>query len=212
MKKIVCPSCGKVNFEAFVTFPHCAECGALLPDVKEPAPKSLWRRPVGTLWWISLLGVAAVAVAISVTLLGSNEVEQDQLLIYGTMQRHLHVGSQTVMKLTLDTVSEGNVLRKPSIHNVELRIPSELLKSWTLVSIEPSPKSTFRRGNGDYYELGNIEVNTVIFLTWRARKAGDYRFLLDLFADDHEPVRFVAVTQVDKQKIDSPPAPKKSLH
>jgi len=168
MKKIVCPSCGKVNFEAFVTYPHCAECGALLPDAKEAEPKSFWRRPVGTLWWISLLGAAAVAVAISITLLGHTEVEQDQLLVYGTLQRHMHVGSQTVMQLTLDTVAEGNVLRKPSLRNVELRIPSQLLNDWTLVSIEPSPKSTFKRGNGNYYRLGNLDVNTVIFLTWRA--------------------------------------------
>lgn len=211
MKKIVCPSCGKVNFEAFVTYPYCAGCGALLPDAKESESRSFWRRPVGTLWWISLLGAAAVAVAISVTLLGSNTVEQDQLLIYGTLQRHLHVGSQTVMKLTLDTVSEGNVLLKPSLKNVELRVPSELLQSWTLVSIEPSPKSTFKRGNGEYYQLGDIEVNTVIFLTWRARQSGEYRFALNVFADNHEPVRFVAVTQVDKQKIDTLPRPKAPL-
>ena len=202
MKKIVCPSCGKVNFEAFVTYPHCAECGALLPDANESAPKSFWRRPVGTLWWISLLGAAAVAVAISVTLLGHTDVEQDQLLVYGTLQRHLHVGSQTVMQLTLDTVSEGNVLRKPSLTNVELRIPSQLLNDWTLVSMEPAPKSTFKRGNGSYYRLGNLDVNTVIFVTWRARKPGDYRFTINLFADKHEPVRFMAATHVDQQKVD----------
>ena len=207
MKKIVCPSCGKVNFEAFVTYPHCAECGALLPDAVETLPKSFWRRPVGTLWWISLLGAAAVAVAISVTLLGHADVEQDQLLVYGNLQRHMHVGSQTVMQLTLDTVSEGNVLRKPSLKNVEMRIPSELLKNWTLVSIEPTPKSTFRRGNGDYYQLGNLDVNTNIFLTWRAHKTGEYRFTLNFFADDHDPVRYMAATQVDAQKANKVPHP-----
>ena len=206
MKKIVCPSCGKVNFEAFVTYPHCAECGALLPDAVETLPKSFWRRPVGALWWISLLGAAAVAVAISVTLLGHADVEQDQLLIYGTLQRHLHVGSQTVMQLTLDTVSEGSVLHKPSLKNVELRIPHELLKSWTLVSIEPAPKSTFRRGNGDYYQLGDLDVNTNIFLTWRALKAGEYRFTLNFFADNHDSVRYIATTQVDAKK--AAPAPR----
>jgi hypothetical protein len=212
MKKIVCPSCGKVNFEAFVTFPQCAECGALLPDAQELEPQSFWRRPVGTLWWISLLGAAAVAVAVAVTLLGHAEIEQDQLLVYGILQRHLHVGSQTVMQLTLDTVSEGNVLRKPTLENVELRIPHELLKSWTLVSMEPPPKSIYKRGNGTYYRLGDLEVNTVIFLTWRAREAGDYRFTLNIFADNHEPVRFVAAAKVDKEKIQNLPQPGNSLH
>jgi hypothetical protein len=204
MKKVVCPSCGKVNFEAFVTYPYCAGCGALLPDAKETLPKSFWRRPVGTLWWISLLGAAAVAVAISVTLLGHADVEQDQLLVYGNLQRHMHVGSQTVMQLTLDTVSEGNVLSKPSLKNVEMRIPSELLKSWTLVSIEPVPKSTFRRGNGVYYQLGDLDINTNIFLTWRASKAGEYRFTLNFFADNHDPVRYIAATQVNAQKAELP--------
>jgi hypothetical protein len=197
MKKIVCPSCGKVNFEAFVTYPYCAGCGALLPDAGKETPKSFWRRPVGALWWISLLGIAAVAVAVSITLLGDTDVQQDQLLVYGSLQRHLHVGSQTVMQLTLDTVSEGNTLRRPSLKNVELRVPAELLKNWTLVSLEPAPKSTFKRGGGQYYELGDLNVNTVLFLTWRARKAGDYRFTLNLFADNYNPVRYMAATQVD---------------
>jgi len=211
MKKIVCPSCGKVNFEAFVTYPHCAECGALLPDAEETLPKSFWWRPVGTLWWISLLGAAAVAVAISVTLLGRADVEQDQLLVYGTLQRHMHVGSQTVMQLTLDTVSESNALRKPILRNVELRVPNQLLKNWTLVSMEPSPKSTFKRGNGDYYQLGDLEVNTIIFVTWRARKSGEYRFVLNLFADSHEPVRFMAATYVDQQEAGRQPPITKPL-
>ena len=211
MKKIVCPSCGKVNFEAFVTYPYCAGCGALLPDAGKETPKSFWRRPVGTLWWISLLGAAAVAVAICVTLLGRTEVEQDQLLVYGTLQRHMHVGSQTVMQLTLDTVSEGNVLRKSSLTNVELCVPRELLKNWTLVSIEPAPKSTFKRGNGNYYQLGDLEVNTVIFLTWRAHQPGEYRFALNLSADNHEPVRFMAVTRVDQEKASQLPR-SKPLH
>lgn len=211
MKKIVCPSCGKVNFEAFVTYPYCAGCGALLPDAKEPEPKSFWRRPVGTLWWVSLLGAAAVAVAIAVTLLGQTEVEQDQLLVYGNLQRHLHVGSQTVMQLTIDTVFEGNALRNRSLSNVELRIPSQLLRDWTLVSIDPSPKSTFTRGSGSYYKLGDLEVNSVIHITWRARKSGDYRFVLNLFADNREPARFMASTHVDPAKSDKAPTAKKPL-
>ncbi|MEO6907507.1 MAG: hypothetical protein ABI210_06415 [Abditibacteriaceae bacterium] len=200
MKKIVCPSCGKVNFEAFVTYPNCSECGALLSDVENAQPKSVWRRPVGTLWWLSLLGVIAVAVAISVTLMGHTpDVEQDQLLVYGSLQRHLHVGSQTVMQLALDTVS-ASTTRQLQLTNVELRIPSELLKDWRLVSIEPPPKSTSKRGNGDYYKLGNLQINTVIFITWRARKPGEYRFSLTLAADNHQPARYMAVTQVDRKK------------
>lgn len=200
MKKIVCPSCGKVNFEAFVTYPNCAECGALLPDAEDTQPKSVWRRPVGTLWWISLLGLIAVAAAIAVTLMGQDtDVELDQLLVYGSLQRHLYVGSQTMMKLTLDTVSTG-ALRKSQLTNVELRIPSKLLKSWTLISIEPPPKSTFKRGNGNYYKLGDLKINTNIFIAWRARKPGEYRFSLNLAADDHQPVRYMAVAQVDRKK------------
>lgn len=200
MKKIVCPSCGKVNYEAFVTFPHCAECGALLPDASEPASTKFWQRPVGTLWWISLLGIAAIAVAFCVTLLAGTHDESDQLLVYGSMQRNLYVGSQTVMKLTLDTVSEGNVLKKPLLQDVELRLPREVLQSWTLVSIEPPPKSTFIRGDGAYYQMGDIEVNNTFFLTWKARQAGDYRFTISIFASEHSPVRYVANTLVRKER------------
>lgn len=212
MKKIVCPSCGKVNFEAFVTYPHCAECGALLPDAKEPAPRSFWRRPVGTLWWISLLGVAAVVLAISVTLLGSSHTDSDQLLIYGSLQRRMHVGSQTVMQLTLDTVEEASMLKRPSLEEVEVRIPTSLLKSWTLVSMEPVPKKMYTRGGGTYFRLGNMAVGNTLFLTWRALKPGEFRFVINVFADNHDPVRYIALTQVDHEQMPTVKPARHALH
>jgi len=61
VKKIVCPRCGAVNLEKFVTFPHCAGCSALLPlwgDAPARAGASLLRRPLRVGFWMSLVGLA----------------------------------------------------------------------------------------------------------------------------------------------------------
>lgn len=197
MKKIVCPTCGKVNFEAFVTYPHCAECGTLLPDAKESAPRSFWKRPIGASWWIGLLGLAAVALAFSVALLRTSTPLSGQLLVYGSLQRHLRVDAQTVMRLKLDTVASGSRLRKATLQQVEIRIPSAFLEDWTLLSIEPEPKEIFTRGNGTYINLGDMKVGSTLFLTWRANKAGEYRFSVNVFAEGYNPAGYMTTIQVD---------------
>ena len=172
MKKTVCPRCGAINLEKFVTFPHCAGCAALLvsPRAEERAPhESIWRRPLRAGLWASLVGIA-LAGAMAMSFSTPEPGEPEQMLIYAQIPRQARMGRVMVCRLGLDSVrSDG---RAPGeLREVSWTLARGAERDWSVVSVSPSPNS-FTRRNGRpawHYRSWPIESPWSVRLQPRAR-------------------------------------------
>lgn len=187
MKKVVCPACGLVNLEKFVTFPHCAACGALLSsDFSERAP--IWKRPVNALLWATILGLCCAGLGVA-GILAARETrrsEEKSLIVYVQTPRHLSVGQSGQLLVALDSVETATATAR-EFDDLQLRFPLALLQDFAPISISPRPRRQIARGQGMYLEFGHIERDQPLSLTLRPRRAGTQRFTLSLLARDFAP-------------------------
>ncbi len=184
MKKVVCPACGLVNLEKFVTFPHCAACGALILDAPaERAP--LWKRPVNAVLWALILGLccAGLGVAGILTARETRRLESRTLIVYTQTPRHLAIGRVAQLRLGLDSVEAGAIANS-AFEDLQLRLPLNVLKNFAVVSISPTPQAKVVRGNAMYFDFGDVERDQPVLIALRPRRAGVYRFTFSLFARD----------------------------
>jgi hypothetical protein len=182
MKKVICPACGMVNLEKFVTFPHCAACGGPLAGASD-APVAFWRRPVNALLWAMTLGLCCVGLAVAgiLTARETRRYEEKTLIVYVQTPRHLKVGRACKLRLGLDAV-QNTVGTDPTFQNLQLRIPLAFQKDFTLISISPAPGSRVVRGNGIYFDFGNVAREQNLALTFVPRRAGTLRLDFSLTA------------------------------
>jgi hypothetical protein len=184
MKKVVCPACGLVNLEKFVTFPHCAACGALILDA--PAERaSFWKRPVNAVLWALILGLccAGLGVAGILTARETRRLETKTLVVYTQTPRRLRVGRVAQLRLGLDSVEEGAITDR-TFQNLQLRLPLSMLKNFAIVSISPAPQTKIERGNSIYFNFGAVQRDQPLFIALRPRRAGLHRIAFSLFARD----------------------------
>lgn len=187
MKKVVCPACGLVNLEKFVTFPHCAACGALILDAPaERAP--LWKRPVNAVLWALILGLccAGLGVAGILTARETRRFETKTLVVYTQSPRNLRVGQLAQLRLALDSVEAGAITDR-TFEDLQLRLPLSLLKNFAIVSISPTPRSKIVRGSGMYFDFGAVQRDQPLSITLRPRRTGNHRIAFSLVARDFSP-------------------------
>lgn len=194
MKKIVCPHCGVVNLEKFVTFPHCAGCSALLPQAREPQRASIWRRPLRAGFWVSLVGLA-LAGAVALSFSASEPGEPQQLIVYAQLPRHARLGQVLVCRMGLESVrSDG---REPLVlREVSWQLARSVEREWSIVGISPAPDLQERRPGqaASVYHRWPVEERWVVRLRPRARGRRPLAILAS--ASDHFPVQWRTIVTV----------------
>ncbi len=203
MKKVVCPACGLVNLEKFVTYPHCAACGAPLadaPDEKLP----LWKRPLSAPLWATVLGLCCAGLGVA-GILATRETrlpEDKQLVVYVQTPRHLRVGQVGQVQLGLDSVEEEGA--SGDLNDLQLRLPSSLLRDFVVASIAPMPRGQFQRRNGIYFDFGDVKRSQIILISLRARRAGTRRIAFSLYARDFPRLQWGGALQISPRTGPSP--------
>lgn len=182
MKKVICPACGMVNLEKFVTFPHCAACGASLSEAPhEQTP--VWQRPVDAILWAMVLGLCCVALAVAgiLTARETRRIEERTLVVYVQIPRHLRIGQKSQLRVGLDSVEANNGV-SPAFPGLQMRLPQAFFRDFTLVSISPTPRSKVVRGNATYFEFGNLPRDQLLVLSFLPRRSGLSRLAFSLGA------------------------------
>ena len=189
MKKVVCARCGLVNLDKFVSFPHCAACGALLVPQAPPKWRNFWRRPVRPFYWmlavgsgLGLLGLAIASIARETRAIGDKP-----LLVYAQIPHDVAPGQNVTANFTLDSALENP---DDNFERVSLRLNHETQHDFLVIAIKPPPTLTERRGRGRYYLWDELPRNTALQLTLQpqsnVKKGGTLRFHATLWAATYQ--------------------------
>lgn len=198
MQKIRCPRCGVVNLEKFLTFPQCAGCGSTLPE-QATRPIAFWRRPLGALWWVLLIGAAVTGLAAVSSIFTFTDEDEARLLVYGNASRHISLRQTVVVTMTLDAVAETRRLRRAPLQNVKLRLPRAIFEEFALVSLEPIPDRVSTMAGGRYFEYETLPRETDLYLRLYSLEPGRFRIRSDFYADEHAPVAFSFTVLVEPE-------------
>ena len=175
MKKVVCAQCGLVNLDKFVSFPHCAACGALLAQPEKPARwNGKWRRPVRPFYWMLAVGsgLGVLALAIANLAAESRNLGDKPLLVYSQIPRSLRASQMATAQFTLDSALKD---ADDEFQNVSLRLSRQTQSHVAIVSVQPPPDSTEMRGQGRYYgwdELPRGSTIKIVLMPAKSEKNG----------------------------------------
>lgn len=202
MKKIVCPQCGLVNLEKFVSFPHCAACGARLPTPESPPARwrTLWKRPVKTLYVALTVGAGLGALALGVVSL-SRETRQRSgrpFVVYARIPRELAPGKVGVASFTLDSAEENPDAR---FQGVQFNLSRETLREIIVVSFQPAPNLSELRGHTRYYIWESLPRGSALRLSFKPRVQSDVLHLrATLWATGYAPFEARSTIQIKALK------------
>ena len=195
MRQIRCPSCGTINLEKFVTFPHCANCGTLLPapEASSEAASQLsraWQRPFRVLLWVAVLICATLALAAAAVFFQATPQEPGQVVIYGQLSRATQVGHLLGAQFTVDTMDVAAARPESMLNAVELRIPREFFDNFDFVALDPAPDEITDRGTARYFRYTALPRETRLQLSIRARQPGRHRLSTRIYADEYTAGEF----------------------
>ena len=161
MKKVVCARCGLVNLDKFVSFPHCAACGALLPAQASSQWRTLWRRPVKPHYWMLAVGsgLAALGLAIAGIARETSAGGDKPLLVYTQIPRTFAPGQTLTVQLTLDSALEPP---DDNFERVSLRLSQQTQRDFSDIRVQPAPSAIERRGRGSYYLWNTLPRNSAL--------------------------------------------------
>ena len=183
MRKILCPRCGTINLEKFVTFPHCAHCGTLLPSQETSVPAGrAWQRPLKPLLWLAVLGGATLGLVVAATLFQETPQEVGQVVIYGQLSRATQVGQLMQAQFTVDTLDAPESRAADNLNEVKLRVPRDFFKAFDFVALDPVPDEVTSRGSGRYFSYAVLPRETRLRLTAYARRSGRHRLNIQIYA------------------------------
>lgn len=196
----MCPSCGLVNLEKFVSFPNCAGCGARLPETKREGAPKFWRRRLGAPIWASLVGLicAALGIAAISVVRETARPEENDLLVYVQFPRSARLGEVFYTQFVLDTTHSGAAT--PNFTDVRLRLAKETLGALQILTIEPPPSEISSTGGGRYFQFETLVRNQPIRASFRAVKAGQHRIRTSIYARDFQPFHYTAFIKVAPSK------------
>ena len=181
MKKVVCAACGLVNLDKFVSFPHCAACGARLPQQAPSQWRSLWRRPVRPIYWMLAIGsgLALLGWAIASIAREGREGGDKPLLVYSQVPRAVAPGQTATAQFTLDSAQENP---DSDFKAVSLRLSRETRRDFVIANVQPAPTKRETRGSGIYYLWDELPRNGAIRLALKPRAASNAAGVLQLRA------------------------------
>jgi hypothetical protein len=188
MRKISCPRCGAINLEKFVTFPHCANCGTLLPTQEAQAqPQSRWQPLLKPLLWIAVLGCATLVLVLAATLFEATPQEEGQVVIYGQLARATRVGQLMTTLFMVDTIDASAPRSGNDLNAVKLRVPRDFFEQFQFIALDPPPDDVTDRGSGRYFSYAVMPRETRLQLRARARQPGRYRLNIQIYAANYSP-------------------------
>ena len=201
MRKISCPHCAVVNLEEFVTYPHCAGCGALLKkETPTRGPVIAWRRPLGPILWATVLCCAAAA-AVGAAMMLRRPAVAGQMVVYGQAVRNVEVRGLMSLSLSLDTI--GGAARDSSIlKGVSIRLDKNFLQNFALLKITPPALEQKTLGSGHYFFFAPMPRETPITFDFKALNAGRHRLQAGINADAQLPTDYLAFITVQPKKTD----------
>lgn len=201
MRKIRCPNCAVVNLEKFITYPHCAGCGALLSEIgPSKRPWAAWRRPVGPILWATVVGGAVATVVASLMLLDARRVSQGKIALYGQVQRRIEVGSTFSLSLSLDTIdSKSNAAFK----DVTLRLDQKFLHDFQITDSQPSLGNPTTQGRGRYFVLGQLSRDGQVSVRFKALRPGKHTLRATMYVKGQEPGDYQATITVRPKSADT---------
>ena len=196
MRQIRCPSCGTVNLEKFVTFPHCANCGTLLPDPEASSQEAasqlprVWPRPLRVLLWLAVLSCATLALVAAAVFFQAVPQQPGRVVIYGQLSRVTRVGDLLSAQFTVDTVEAAASRPEDMLNEVELRIPREFFDNFDFIALDPAPDEIANRGTARYFRYTALPRETRLQLSMRARKPGRHRLNTRIYVADYTAGEF----------------------
>ena len=207
MTKVICPACGLVNLDKFVTYPDCAGCGSRLPVVAGQSEGVVWRRPLRAFWWATIVGVGCAAAALTAVGVSRETMrkEDGHLVIYTQVPRQVVVGSEFGTQYRFDNIEENGA---EVYSEVRFRLSRAVLQDFDLISADPLPRQVFDTNGGRYLLYPEMDRDTPLRLTLKARRTGDFRLNAQIYSRDFYPFEtrnFVTVLQYLPRR--SPKAP-----
>lgn len=202
MKKFVCLACGLVNLDGFVSYPHCAACGARLPQQPPARWRAFWRRPVNTLYFALAVGGGLIMLALGVIRLAreTREGVGKPLLVYSKIPRKLAPGQSDVALYTLDSAEEAP---DAAFEAVQMRLSRDTLRDLSVIAIQPAPQTVAVRGSGRYYGWEELPRGTTVKLSFRPRvQSGVVRLHVTLSATDYVPFETRSTLRLTTAKLD----------
>jgi len=194
VKKIVCPQCGTINLEKFVTFPHCAGCSALLTTSREAGRVSIWRRPLRAGFWASLVGLALAGV-VALSFSDSQPGEPQRLIVYPQLSRHVRLGEVLACQMGLESV-RGDGREAGLLREVSWQLPRSVERDWRVVSVSPAPDAQARRVGKPMWIYHRWAAEERWSLRLQPRSAGRRVLAITAGASGHFPVQWRAVITV----------------
>jgi len=203
LKKIRCARCSVVNLEGFVSYPYCAACGALLAtDTEETLP--LWRRPIRTAVWASLLGVAILVLAIIAANGLRHDVENEAgIIVLTPREAQVRAGEPFMIQLRVEAMDPAGHYSEEPLRGVRLRIVRKTLQRFQLVQLMPQPDQEYIVGPARYFTYEKLERGTNVTLVLRALRLGRQQFAARLYSDNQTS----DAIEVDIRVRAAPPMP-----
>ena len=193
MKKIVCPHCGTVNLEKFVTYPHCAGCSALL--AAQVSPRVLWwRRRVRTGWWAAVLGVT-ILLLVALALNETDVRQNGPVVVYPQLSRTMKMGETLDCRLVFDAVRD-NGTSPQHLENLQLRFGRKFEKQWQIIDITPVPNRDQLGVAGRTLQYKSWPINTAWRVQLRPRQVGRPKIMIAVDAKDFLPMQYSATVEV----------------
>ena len=171
-----------MNLEGFVSFPYCVACGGLLETpTEETLP--LWRRPLRTAVWTSLLGAAIVALVVIAANGLRHDIESEAAIVVLTpRQATVRAGEPFSMVVRVDVMNTDGRGREEPLRGVRLRIVNRTLRRFQLIEIRPTPDSKYEIGPAQYYTYNRLERGSQLTLVLRALRLGRQPFNARLYS------------------------------
>lgn len=213
MKKVLCPTCGLMNLDRFITFPHCAGCGTRLPEIAPPRMIDFWRRPLGAPMWATIIGLCCVGIGVVGASISrdTSAVPERQLVVYAQVQRQMQLGEHAALLLALDTTEADENANVRSFEDVRVRLARSTLQSFELGAISPKPDAQRESGSGKYLIFHQLGRDQSIRLGIRARRSGEQKITLSLYVRDFSPFEvrnMVNVTRPSRATVPNLAQPK----
>lgn len=185
MKRIRCPQCSIVNLEKFVTFPHCAGCGALLPTTGEGEAVPSYRRPLQPLLWAIIIGMPTLCLLLALVRFDVATEAMGRVLIYGRIPRVTRAGRRIEAVLTIDAINDITHRTPRTLQSVTVRVPLKFLKSFRVVEVLPPPEKVIVSDKGRYFCYSELATNSDVHIVFEAVDPGTHIFDAMVYANDH---------------------------
>jgi len=103
-----------------------------------------------------------------------------RIVLMGQVPRGVRTGDVFSVTLRIDALDTQTPAGTDPLHDVRLRIPTELLQRFAFLSLAPPPDSTVNLGSGRYFVYNVMDRGSELQLKMRALRVGPQPFVLSV--------------------------------